>query len=145
MVLKEYKKVTNLDNDLEEKNMIINPNTSGYVDRKMAKWQGLILSEHTEILKEEKINNRKVNIEKEKQSVETIYGLIDHSFSQKVMVTIQLDCLFNGNYQDDIIGVVFGYHENNIYVQTVDTELVVCEIDLIRNIEVSKVKKWFTV
>lgn len=145
MVLKEYKKVTNLDNELEEKNMIINPNTSGYVDRKMAKWQGLILSEHTEILKEEKINNRKVNIEKEKQSVETIYGLIDHSFSQKIMVTIQLDCLFNGNYQDDIIGVVFGYYENNIYVQTVDTEIVVCEIDLIGNIEVSKVKKWFTV
>lgn len=145
MVLKEYKKVTNLDNELEEKNMIINPNTSGYVDRKMAKWQGLILSEHTEILKEEKINNRKVNIEKEKQSVESIYGLIDHSFSQKVMVTIQLDCLFNGNYQDDIIGVVFGYYENNIYVQTVDTEIVVCEIDLIRNVEVSKVKKWFTV
>ncbi|EAH2637974.1 hypothetical protein JZB01_002768 [Listeria monocytogenes] len=134
-----------MDNELEEKNMIINPNTSGYVDRKMAKWQGLILSEHTEILKEEKINNRKVNIEKEKQSVESIYGLIDHSFSQKVMVTIQLDCLFNGNYQDDIIGVVFGYYENNIYVQTVDTEIVVCEIDLIRNVEVSKVKKWFTV
>ena len=145
MVVKEYKKVTNLDNELEEKNMIINPNISGYVDRKMAKWQGLILSEHTETLKEEKINNRKVKIEKDKQSVETIYGLIDHSFSQKVMVTIQLDCLFNGNYQDDIIGVVFGYHENNIYVQTVDTEIVVCEIDLIRNIEVSKVKKWFTV
>ncbi|WP_156098829.1 hypothetical protein [Carnobacterium inhibens] len=137
--------MTNLDNELEEKNMIINPNTSDYVDRKMAKWQGLILSEHTEILKEEKINNRKVNIEKEKQSVESIYGLIDHSFSQKVMVTIQLDCLFNGNYQDDIIGVVFGYYENNIYVQTVDTEIVVCEIDLIRNVEVSKVKKWFTV
>lgn len=145
MMLKEYKKVTNLDNELEEKNIIINPNTSGYVDRKMAKWQGLILSEHTEILKEKKINNRKVNIEKEKQSVETIYRLIDHSFSQKVMVTIQLDCLFNGNYQDDIIGVVFGYHEDNIYVQAVDTEVVVCEIDLIRNIEETKVKKWFTV
>ncbi len=145
MVLKEYKKVTNLDNELEENKTIINPNTSGYIDRKMAKWQGLILSEHAEILKEEKINNRKVNIEKEKQSVESIYGLIDHSFSQKVMVTIQLDCLFNGNYQDDIIGVVFGYHENNIYVQTVDTEIVVCEIDLIRNISEIKVKKWFTV
>lgn len=145
MVLKEYKKVTNLDNELEENKTIINPNTSGYIDRKMAKWQGLILSEHAEILKEEKINNRKVNIEKEKQSVETIYRLIDRSFSQKVMVTIQLDCLFNGNYQDDIIGVVFGYHENNIYVQTVDTEIVVCEIDLIRNISEIKVKKWFTV
>lgn len=145
MVLKEYKKVTNLDNELEENKTIINPNTSGYIDRKMAKWQGLILSEHAEILKEEKINNRKINIEKEKQSVETIYRLIDRSFSQKVMVTIQLDCLFNGNYQDDIIGVVFGYHENNIYVQTVDTEIVVCEIDLIRNISEIKVKKWFTV
>lgn len=54
MALREYKKVTNLDNDLEEKNMIINPNTSDYGDRKMAKWQGLILSEHNEILKEKK-------------------------------------------------------------------------------------------
>ncbi|SDQ02581.1 hypothetical protein LHA31_12310 (plasmid) [Carnobacterium viridans] len=130
--------------DIEE-NIIINPNTSGYVDRKMAKWQGLILSEHTETVNDKKKNNRKVNIEKEKQSVDVIYSLIDFSYSQKVMVSIQVDCLFNGSYQDDIIGVVFGYLDNNIYIQTIDSGLVVCELELIRNIENHKQKKWFKV
>lgn len=145
MALKENKKVVNLSNEPEEKNRLINPDASGYVDRKMAKWQGLILSEHTEIVNEEKKTSRKINIEKEKQSVEIIYNLIDYFFNQKVMVAIQLDCLFNGNYQDDIIGVVYGFHENNIYVQTTQSEILVCELDLIRNIEKCKVTKWFRV
>ncbi len=43
-----------LENKSKEKNILINPNTTGYRDRKMAKWQGLILSEHNEFVKEEK-------------------------------------------------------------------------------------------
>lgn len=52
--LKENKKVFILENKSKEKNILINPNTTGYRDRKMAKWQGLILSEHNEFVKEEK-------------------------------------------------------------------------------------------
>lgn len=129
----------------EEKNSVINPNTSGYVDRKMAKWQGLILSEHTELLKEEKRTSEKGNSEKEKQSPEEIYSLINDSFSQKGMTAIQLDCLFNGKYEEDIVGIVCGYYENNIYIQTIDAGLVVCELELIRNVEKLESTKWFKV
>lgn len=144
MNLNKIKKVDKVDSELEGKDIILNPNTTGYNDRKMAKWQGLILSEHTEKVNQENINSRHVNIEKKQLPAEDIYRLVDFSFSQKKSVNIQLDCLFNGKYQDDIVGVVFGYYENNIYIQTVESEIVVCELDLIRNIEESKLTKWFT-
>lgn len=145
MELKANKKVSKLANKSKEKNILIDPNTSGYVDRKMAKWQGLILSEHSEIIKEEKSKSRKINIEKEKQPAKDIYPLIDYSYSQKVTVAIQLDCLFNGNYKDDIVGVVVGYYENYIYIQTMESGIVVCELDLIRNVEEYDLTKWFRV
>lgn len=134
-----------LDKNNLEKNTIINPTTSGYVDRGMAKWQGLILSEHNEIVNEEKKTSKKINIEKPKQSLEDISKIIDYSYKQKSVVTIQLDYLINGKYEDNIIGVVYGYYENNIYIQSVNSGVVFCELDLIRNVEKYKLEKWFTV
>lgn len=143
--LKESKKVFKLENKLKEKNRLINPNTTGYRDRKMAKWQGLILSEHNEFVKEEKRKHGKEIIKKEKQPVEVIYPLIDYSYSQKVTVAIQLDCLFNGRYEDDLVGVVAGYYENYVYIQTMESGIVVCELDLIRHVEEYDWTKWFRV
>ncbi|MFL2101569.1 hypothetical protein [Desemzia sp. FAM 23991] len=111
----------------------------------MAKWQGLILSEHNEFVKEEKRKHGKEIIKKEKQPVEVIYPLIDYSYSQKVTVAIQLDCLFNGRYEDDLVGVVAGYYENYVYIQTMESGIVVCELDLIRNVEEYDWTKWFRV
>ena len=143
--LKENKKVFKLENKAKEKNKLINPNTTGYRDRKMAKWQGLILSEHSELVKEEKRKRGKVIIKKEKQTVEVIYHLIDDSYSQKKVIAIQLDCLFNGRYEDDIVGFVAGYYENYVYIQTIESGIVVCELDLIRNVEEYESTKWFRV
>ena len=128
-----------------EENITINPNTSGYVDRKMSKWQGLILSEHNETVKEEKINSKKVNIEKEKQTEEEISKIIDFSYKQKSAIAIQLDYVINGKYEDDILGVVYGYYENNIYIQSINDGIIFCEMDLIRNVEKINFEKWFSV
>lgn len=131
-----------MKNEWQEKNKIINPHLSGYKDRKMAKWQGLILSEHSEAVNQLKENNKKRVSEKEKQSLEIISELIAYSYLQKKIISIQVDCLFDGYYEDDIIGIVCGYHEDNIYIQTED-KLVVCEFNLIRNVEKNEEKKWF--
>lgn len=131
-----------MKNEWQEKNKIINPRMSGYNDRKMAKWQGLILSEHSEAMNQSKEKNKKINDQKEKQSLENISKLIAYSYSQKKTVSIQVDCLFNCHYEDDLIGIVCGYHEDTIYIQTED-ELVVCELNLIRNVEKNEEKKWF--
>lgn len=111
----------------------------------MSKWQGLILSEHNEIVKEAKINSKKVNIEKEKQTEEEISKLIDFSYKQKSAIAIQLDYVINGKYEDDILGVVYGYYENNIYIQSINDGVIFCEMDLIRNVEKINFEKWFSV
>lgn len=129
----------------QEKNKVINPQAAGYIDRKMAKWQGLILSEHTESLKVLNQKNKKVNKEKDKQPDEIISHLIDYSFSQKKPITIQMDCVTNGLYEEDIVGVVAGYFENNLYVETTTSEIVICSLDLIRHVDECNTTKWFAV
>jgi hypothetical protein len=132
-----------LDNKSLDNNIIINPNTSGYSDRKMAKWQGLILSEHNEFTAEKSKSSKKINFKKDKQEEEQVYELIDYSYSQKKVVVVQVDCLFNGKYEDDIVGVVCGYFHEHIYLQKENSEVVVCDIGLIRHIEVEKTIKWY--
>ncbi|WP_159446030.1 hypothetical protein [Carnobacterium iners] len=48
----------------------------------MAKWQGLILSEHNELTAEKSKSSKKINFKKDKQE-EQVYESIDHSYSQK--------------------------------------------------------------
>lgn len=134
-----------MNDQWQEKNKVINPQAAGYIDRKMAKWQGLILSEHTESLKVLNQKNKKVNKEKEKQPEELISHFIDYSFSQKKPISIQMNYVINGLYEEDIIGVVAGYVENNLYVETTTSEIVVCSLDLIRHVDEFKAPKWFTV
>lgn len=130
---------------LEDNNITINPNTSGYIDRKMAKWQGLILSEHIEQVIESKIISKKNIMKKAKQSSESIYELIDYSYSQKKTIAVQMDLLFNGKYEEDIIGVVCGFFQEYIYIQKNDSDVVICDLGLIRNIEEYTLMKWFKV
>lgn len=132
-----------MDNKNLDNNFIINPNTSGYSDRKIAKWQGLILSEHNELTSEKNKRSKKINLKKDRQEEEQVYELIDYSYSQKKVVVVQVDCLFNGKYEDDIEGVVCGYFHENIYFQKENSEVVVCDIGLIRHIEVEKTIKWY--
>ena len=64
-----------MKNEWQEKNKIINPHLSGYKDRKMAKWQGLILSEHSEAVNQLNEKNKKRTIEKEKQVRQNDFGI----------------------------------------------------------------------
>lgn len=137
--------MTVLEDNNKDNNITINPNTSGYIDRKMAKWQGLILSEHIEkVIESEKVSKKNI-IQKEKQPSENIYELIDYSYSQKKTIAIQMDLLFNGKYEEDIIGVVCGFFQEYIYIQKNDSDVVICDLGLIRNIEEYALMKWFKV
>ena len=131
-----------MKNEWQVKNKLINPQLSGYKDRKMAKWQGLILLEHSEALNQSKENNKKIHSGKEKQSPETISELLAYSYSQSKTIAVQIDCLFNGQYEEDITGIVCGSHEENIYIQT-EATVVVCDFNLIRHVEKNEEKKWF--
>ena len=118
------------------------PAQQGYQDRKMAKWQGFILSDHAELQKKHAAIRHKVNEPKVKQKVEDISECLSHAFSKKLSVTLQTDILENGLYKDDITGTVSGFEDNLIYIRT-DSDYVVVELESIRHISILSTSKWF--
>ena len=132
-----------MEYEKEEEHILINPNTSGYADRGMAKWQGLILSEHNELVQKEKKASEKVNMKKEAQPTEYLYQLIHYSYSQKRPIRIQMNQVINGMYEEDIVGVVGGFFQDTIYIQSTPSTLIEVNVESIRNIEESTLIKWY--
>lgn len=71
-----------------------------------------------------------------------ISDFLHRSFAYSQRLSIQLEFLVNGSYEPDVIGIVTGFENERIYVQT-DEELVVIDLTLIRHIEVLASAKWF--
>lgn len=124
-----------------EEKKLINSFEQGYKDRNMAKWQGFILSDHTDLLKEKKQRSIEHSA-KEKQSFSVVSDFLQRSFAYGHQLAIQLDFIVNGSYEPDITGVVTGYENQLIYVQMED-EIVVIDLSLIRNVEMLSSTKWF--
>lgn len=113
----------------------------GYKDRKMAKWQGFILSDHSDLIRQEK----KLQIEplaKEKQSLSVISDCLHRSFAYGHQLSIQLDFIVDGSYEPDITGIITGFENQLIYVQSGE-ESVVIDLSLIRHVELLRSSKWF--
>lgn len=119
----------------------ISPAERGYKDRKMAKWQGFILSDHADLLKK-KENLPAEYAAKEKQSLSAITESLHHSFAYEQGVAIQLDFVVDGSYEPDIVGIVTGFESEKIFVQTSE-ELVIIDLSLIRHVEALSATKWF--
>lgn len=117
-------------------------NQNNYNDRKMAKWQGFVLSDHAELMQKSDSIKNKINLKKEKQPPEIISETILQAYLTKKKLIIQMEFLLDGLYEDDLIGIVVGQEENHIYLQT-HSELIVLDSDLIRHAEISEPKKWW--
>lgn len=86
-----------------------------YQDRKMKKWAGFYLSEHTAMIEQEQ---KKQPVKKKAQMTwSEIDEVLAQAFQTQIEVTIQkeeLDC--EGNYGADIHGMIQGHDELGIYV-----------------------------
>lgn len=118
------------------------PTQQGYNDRKMAKWDGFILSDHAELQNKAAAKRHKVNMPKEEQSLIVVSEHLNQAFSQKCPVCIQLDVVADGLYGEDITGTVCGFDEEQIYIQTADDRIAV-ELESIRHVSFLSMVKWF--
>ena len=125
----------------EKENKQISSFKEGYQDRKMAKWQGFILSDHSDLIRQEKEQQIKP-MAKEKQSLSVISDYLHRSFAYGHQLTVQLDFIVDGFYEPDIIGVVTGFDNHLIYIQS-DEESVVIDLSLIRHVEILPSSRWF--
>lgn len=111
------------------------PDQLGYQDRGKMKWQGLILSDMSELLKgHQKSEEAKNPLAKRKMDIIEITELLKDAYLSKKLVKIQANILKDGQYYPDLICSVLGYEGDKIYLQLKDRRVRTCQLDEIRNI-----------
>lgn len=132
---------------MEQEIIKLSPDRLGYKDRGLMKWQGMILSDHTEALK--KINKdllESVVAEKEEMTIESISKVLYQAYATKKPVIIQASILKDGNYYPDVTAYVLGFTMEKIILQVrkKDGSEIIKKItlDMIRNIELLDLLKW---
>lgn len=112
------------------------PEDLEYKDRGIMKWLGMMLSDHSEALKQESLRNQRFEVKAKKEMTETeISNVLFHAFVRKSRVNIQANILKDGNYYQDLECRVSGYMDNKIYLLLEDGRLVNCALEDIRNVE----------
>jgi len=110
-----------------------------YHDRGIQKYNGFFLSEHTENLTNERIHSTETILAKEQMSEELIFETIDFAIYKQKKISIQLNIRdIEGNFLEDITGMIKGYDEANIYLDTVKVPL-----NQIRHITTFNTKSWY--
>lgn len=88
-----------------------------YQDRKMKKWQGFFLSDHTMAINKDKQKRSVKHPAKDTMSIEDISLQLLKAYGNHRMVHLQLKVMNDDNQLPaDIVGIVSGYSEDGIIV-----------------------------
>ncbi|MCT1905321.1 hypothetical protein [Oceanobacillus sojae] len=119
------------------------PEKIGYKDRGIMKWLGMMLSDHSEALKKEEVDDQLIQVkEKEKMGEEEIASVLYQAFVTDSPVLIQANVIRNGNYYKDLECKISGYVENRIYLFLKDGRAISCTLEEIRNVEMMNLLDW---
>lgn len=129
---------------MKKKVVRLTPDQLGYKDRGKMKWLGLMLSDHSELLKVmEDSENEKYVQPKPKQSLVEIGEILAHAHHIGEPVSIQANILQNGTYFKDVPCIVSGTHEEKIYLLLKNGRLVDTTLEDIRHIEFLDPMAWY--
>lgn len=114
-----------------------------YDDRRMAKWMGFYLSEHTSEMEKDNTVRNKVWNRKQSMSEFEIGEVLDTAFKNHSQVVIQTAELNGeGSAFEDVVGVVEGHNGNTLYVSDDELGVQLVAIDSINNIQIADRAKW---
>lgn len=129
---------------MQRKVLRLTPDDFGYEDRGKMKWLGLILSDHTESLKQMKEQEKKLNPPAKEQMSETaISKMLREAYVRKLPILLQANIVKNGMYYPDLACLVLGFQEDHIYFKLKDGRTCHCEMYQIRNIEWMNPAEWY--
>lgn len=129
---------------MEEKNGRLTPDQLGYKDRGKMKWLGLMLSDHSELLKEMADADKARDLQaKPKQSLVEIGEILAQAYHTGDPVLIQANILQNGSYFKDVPCIISGSYEEKIYLLLKDGRLVDTTLENIRHIEFLDPMVWY--
>lgn len=113
-----------------------------YNDRCMAKWQGWILSDHSADMEFHEKNDQFVPV-KPQMSDQDISRILNHAWEQNHQVSIQINDLYDNNFQRDIIGWIGGFDEGQITVINAVGKYQRVDVADIRSVSEELPKKWW--
>ena len=120
------------------------PDQMGYKDRGKMKWQGLMLSDHSEALRKMFVEENGRNIAaKPQQSITEISEMLAEAYLLKKPITIQANTLQNGTYLEDIRCIVSGTFEKQIFLTLKDGRIVHTTLENIRHIQFTQSEIWY--
>ena len=113
------------------------PDQLGYKDRGKMKWQGLILSDMSELLREHAKAEELKRVEAKEQMDEIeITQILHQAYATKRLVFIQTNILKDGYHYPDLHCTVEGFQEDKIYLRLENGDLKSCSIEEIRNVQI---------
>lgn len=114
-----------------------------YNDRGMMKWMGWLLSDHSAYMDSQRRDNQRHNYVAEQMDLTVINQVLQQSWTTSQAVEIQLNILDNSQFVPMITGIVGGFDEGRIYLEQSDGQIVVLEVEQIRNVTMSSKQKWW--
>lgn len=114
----------------------LTPDQMGYQDRGKMKWQGLMLSDHTEALKKRSRTqqNKKV-LPKARLSLNEIGNRLSYAYQNKLPICLQTNTLKNGVSFQEYYCLVAGNYENEICFSFKNGEIFKTPLENIRHLE----------
>lgn len=121
------------------------PDELGYHDRGKMKWMGMMLSDHTEALKqlkdEEGANAQQVYYEA--MDTGEITQMLSDSYTYQKPILLQANLLADGQFYDHLPCIVMGYNDDYIYLKKIDGSESKCQLEDIRHIKGMDPMTWY--
>lgn len=130
-------------NRMPKKTILLTPDQMGYQDRGKMKWQGLILSDHTEALKKKSLAEQTGNVlPKDQLPLKDIGEKLAYVYQKKLPICIQLNTLKNGASFQEYHCLVAGNYDNEIYFSLKNGQMIKTSLENIRHLELIDLVVW---
>ena len=114
-----------------------------YNDRKMAKWMGFYLSEHTTAMQNEDKKKTSVYYIKPTMTPEEITRIIEEALLHTQRISIQINAVDQeGHAFEDITGSIAGYDSLSLFLFQNNGEIAKIQTDLINHVSITETRKW---
>jgi hypothetical protein len=114
-----------------------------YNDRKMAKWMGFYLSEHTTAMNNEDKKQTTIYYIKPTMSPEEITSTIENALLYTKQISIQLnEADQEGHAYENISGSIAGYDTQSLFIFQENGEVAKIQTDLINHVSILETRKW---
>lgn len=125
------------------KRIRITPDQLNYEDRGKIKWQGLLLSDHSEALKKSTFSEQKPLIPSyRKQSIVEISKQLAHAYQNQYPLFVQTNTITSNQEFINFTGLVIGSEASSIYFTLKNNQLVITPLENIRYLKAIDSLSW---